>query len=234
MTRKFALFSRLANFLEDRYRSHPANFLVYSAIVTAVIGGLILAALLGLPKSLSDSKSSVTSSTEAPSIPPEVQIAEPERLPSGTPGEQVRLRDTVRVFTADPVIHPCVIATSTACFRLAIQVSTATKADLQVGYDVDGPAMAGTHAIFADGTVCKGYPAGGLYYFSDVQDIELQTAAPDRPISGVIEFACDGELLKGEQASVQIGLSLARAGIGQQKTRFNVANLPLRAQGMRD
>lgn len=230
---RFALFSRLANFLEDRYRSHPANFLVYSAIVTAVIGGLVLAGLSWLPAYVADTEAVPISSTEPPAAAPEAQAAEPNPAPPADGSGQSRIRSTVQVQAIDPVIHSCAIAVAKACFRLPIRVSTATDSDVQVGYEGDGPGMAGTQSIFVDGTVCKGYPAGGLHPFSKYHALELQTASPDRPIVGMIEFGCDGELFAGAKASIEINLSLARPGTEQQNTLFALASLPLKAERRR-
>lgn len=234
MARKPALLSKLANFLEERRRSHPANFEIYGTILTAVIGGLILAAVLWLPKSLSGPQGAEVASNKDSTTAPKPLAVEPEPSAPVSPKDRVRIRDTVGVLASDPVIHPCVIATSKACFRLPIQISTKNGNDLQAGYNSDGPAMAGTHAIFGNGTACKGYPVGGLSFFSDVVDVDLQIAAPDRPITGVIEFGCDGELFAEMNASVQIVLSVARAGIEQQKARFNLADLALKADGQRN
>jgi hypothetical protein len=73
-----------------------------------------------------------------------------------------------------------------------------------------------------------------LHLFSEYHRVELQTAAPDRPVTGVIEFGCDGELFAGEKASIQINLSMARAGIEQQDTLFALTSLPLKAERKRD
>ncbi|HEX6375939.1 MAG TPA: hypothetical protein VFZ91_09465 [Allosphingosinicella sp.] len=228
MPRRPPIFSRFTTFLEARYTSHPASFLVYSAIVTAVLAGLIVAGLEGLSGAGSPASRSESSRDAVPIKRAENASDPPSRVgaPEASP-QPPRATDLVRISATPPVIHACKVAEATACFRLTIRVASATNQDIQIGFQIDGPRMAGTHAVVGNSTACKGYAAEGLHYFSDYQDVGLQTATYDRPITGVLEFACDGDLVKGAMVSTQITLDIARPHGDPEGGRFILDDMAL-------
>jgi hypothetical protein len=228
MPRRPSIFSTLTTFLENRYRSHPGSFLVYSAIVTAILAGLIVAGLAGLPGVVSHPASPAEPSRDVtlnkPANTPNLPSQAPDPRTSANPP---RVTDLVRLSATAPVIHPCRLAEAAACFRLTIHVASATSGDIQIGFQIDGPRMAGTHAVVGNSTACKGYAAEGLLYFSDTHDVGLQTATYDRPITGVLEFACDGDLVPGTMVSTQITLDIARPHTDPEGGRFILDDMAL-------
>jgi hypothetical protein len=229
MPRRPSIFSTLTTFLENRYKSHPASFLVYSAIVTAVLAGLIVAGLAGLPGAVSHPATPAKASRDATPTGPSANAPnQPSQAPPPrTSADLPRVTDMVRLSAVAPVIHPCRVARAAACFRLTIHVASATSGDIQIGFQIDGPRMAGTHAVVGNSTICRGYPAEGLLYFSDTHDVGLQTATYDRPITGVLEFACDGDLVPGTIVSTQITLDIARPHTDPEGGRFILDDMAL-------